>query len=206
MLRAFLFTFFVSGFANALPIAEAKQFAVGNYWVWNYYENGDRLKLHATEKYLVSDVSGHLITIEIRTKYAGKSNFTPSAKFVASLNDCRRAFSGRTHRPFTIEMYSHTGGRWSTDAYKTKSTAFEEKFNCNPIEYPVNDSRYSTHFNVETTQWGAERLFQQKAKTPDQLLSYYFSDHPLLAGVAYKKEFNPDSPYEFEMELVELKR
>lgn len=191
--------------ADALPIANAKQFSNGNYWVWNYYENGDRTKLHASEKYSVANVSGDLLTFEIWTKYSGKSDYTPSAKFIVNLDDCRRAFSGPRKREFTINMYAFAGGKWSTEAYQVKSTAFEEKFNCNPNEYSANHPQYATDYDIEATPWGTERLFQQKAKASDQILSFYFADHRLLAGVAYKKEFNPQSPFEYEMELVEAK-
>lgn len=206
MIRTFLFIFLFGTSASALPIATAEQFSEGNYWVWNYYENGDRSKLYSSEKYLISNISGDEITFEIWTKYAGKLSFTPSAKFKVSLDDCRRAFNGRAHHPFTVDMHSHNGNQWSTDAYQAKSTAFEEKFNCNPTEYPANDPHYVTNYDFENTPWGNERLFQQKAKIPNQVLSYYFADHRFLTGVAYKKEFNPNSPYEFEMELVEAKR
>lgn len=191
-------------FAQRLPIVQAEQFKLGNFWVWDYFENGDRNRFYSSEKYTVIGVLQDQITFEITTKYAGKTKYTPSARFTARLNDCTQSFSGGRHRIFTIDMYSYSNGKWTTEPYQMRATAFEEKFNCNPIEYKANHPLYETIYDVATTKWGPSALFQQKPKVPNQILSYYFINRPLMAGIAFKKDFNANSPYEFEMELSDF--
>lgn len=191
-------------FAQTLPNVQSAQLKVGNFWVWDYFENGDRNQFYSSEKYTVIDVVEDRITFEITTKYPGKTVYTPSARFTARLSDCSRSFSGGRHRLFTIDMYSFSNGKWTTEPYQMRATAFEEKFNCNPIEYKPNHPLFETVYDVVTTKWGVSSLFQQRPKVPNQILSYYFVNHPQMAGIAYKKEFNANSPYEFEMELTDF--
>lgn len=203
LLLAFILFISAPVIAQNLPIVQAEQFRVGNYWVWDYYENGDRSKFYSSEKYTVIDVVKDRITFEITTMYAGKSEYIPSAGFSAKLSDCSNSFTGGRHHFFTIDMYSYTNGQWTNEPYQMRSTAFEEKFNCNPFEYKWNHPLFETIYDVAVTKWGALPVFQQKPRVANQILSYYFVDHPRMAGVAYKKDFNAESPYEFEMVLAD---
>lgn len=195
---------FVTATAFALsevPTISASQLTPGNTWTWSYYEGEQRL-LYSTERYVVTEHVGTKVVFEIWTKYARTSEFTPSARITVDLKKCERAFRGQ-RQPFSIGMQGVENGQWSSVTYSMRSTAFEEKFNCNPFEYPALHPLYATINVTEATPWGEFELFQQRPKMPSQILSFYFKDHPQLNGVAYKKAFNSDSPYEYAMELVD---
>jgi len=188
--------------AWALPLVSAEQFYVGATWVWNYYKDGDHQQLHSLEKYTVTAVQGDRITFDITTQQASSAQFTPSARFHVKLSDCLRSFRGGRHHFFTVELQGYANGQWS-EGYQMKSLAFEEKFNCNPIEYPRLHPVFRTNYQDVETPWGEARVFQQKSVMPSQVLSYYFLDQGHLTGVAFKKEFNRDSAYSYGMELSE---
>ena len=189
---------------SALAIAEvptisASQLAPGNTWTWSYYEGEDRL-LYSTERYTVTELVNQKVVFEIWTRYPHTTEFTPSARVTVDLTKCERSYRGQ-RRPFSIGMQGIVNGRWSEETYLVPATAFEEKFNCNPYEYPALHPLYATVHLTEATPWGTQALFQQKPKVASQILSYYFVDHPKLKGTAYKKAFNANSPYEYAMEL-----
>ncbi len=195
---------FISATAFALaevPTISASQLSTGNTWTWNYYEGEQRL-LYSTERYTVTEHADKKVVFEIWTKYAQATEFTPSARINVDLKKCERAFRGQ-RRPFSIGMQGIENGRWSSVTYSVSSTAFEEKFNCNPFEYPTHHPLFATVNVTETTPWGEFDLFQQRPKMASQILSFYFKDHPELNGIAYKKAFNSNSPYEYAMELVD---
>lgn len=183
-----------------VPTISASQLTPGNSWTWSYYEGEERL-LYSTERYTVTEAVNQKVVFEIWTMYADTTEFTPSARITVDLNKCARAFRGQ-RRPFSIGMQAIVNGRWSTETYSMPSTAFEEKFNCNPFEYPRLHPLYATINVTTSTPWGTQRLFQQKPKMASQILSFYFLDHPKLKATAFKKVFNVNSPFEYAMELV----
>lgn len=187
---------------QVLPIVSESIFQPGNYWIWDYFEPSDKNTPHSTERYLVIERKKNDVTIEIRTQYRGSSQETPSARFTVRLDDCFQAFKNGVRRPFTIQMSSLQNGKWSKP-FPIQSTAFEEKFNCNPLRYDKNHPHYVTRFLEETSKWGHLWFFQQESRKPDQILAYYFLDFGALSAVAYKKVFNESSPYEYEMDFVE---
>jgi len=184
-----------------VPTISASQLTPGNTWTWSYYEGESRLH-YSTERYIVTEQVQNKVVFEIWTKYANTTEFTPSARLTVDLSKCERAYRGQ-RRPFSIGMQGMVNGRWSSETYSVISTAFEEKFNCNPYEYPALHPLFATINVTAATPWGASALFQQRPKMASQILSYYFKNHPTLSGIAYKKAFNADSPYEYAMELVD---
>jgi hypothetical protein len=186
---------------SEVPTIATSQLAPGNSWTWSYFEGEDRV-LYSTERYTVTEHINKKVVFEIWTKYAKTSDFTPSARLTVDLNKCERAYRGQ-RKPFSIGMQGMVNGHWSSEIYSMHSTAFEEKFNCNPFDYPELHPLFATIKASEDTPWGIASLFQQRPKVPSQILSYYFRDHAELSGIAYKKAFNANSPYEYAMELVE---
>lgn len=186
---------------SEVPTITADQLAPGNSWTWSYYE-GEQRKFYSTERYTVTEHTSNIVVFEIWTRYANTTEFTPSARLTVDLRNCERAYRGQ-RRPFSIGMQGMENGKWSSTIYRVRSTGFEEKFNCNPFEYKSTHPLYSTIDAEAETPWGWLPLFQQRPKVPSQILSYYFKDHQVLKGIAYRKAFNADSPYEYAMELVE---
>lgn len=183
-----------------LPVVSSEQLQIGNQWTWDYYE--PERKLYSSERYTIVARSNNIVTIELWTKLAASATFSPSARFVVNLQDCWLAFKSPVKKEFGLTVHNYEKNKWSSTGYKVSSTAFEEKFNCNPHLYSDSSMNYETVFETEPTPWGAWLTFQQKPrKKNSQLYSYYFADHQVLKAVAYRKRFNPSSPYEFEMEL-----
>lgn len=192
----------LTAFARAqVPTITLAQLVPGNSWTWSYFE-GEERTLYSTERYQVTERVGQKVVFELWTKYAHAQDFTPSARLTVDLAKCAQAYRGQ-RRPFSIGMQGIVNGHWSSEVYTVPATAFEEKFNCNPLEYPRTHPLYATVYETISTPWGTQTVFQQRPKIVSQILSFYFFDHPELRGVALRKAFNADSPYEYAMELVE---
>ncbi len=187
--------------SKTVPVISSEQLQVGNQWIWNYYEQGECGKFYSSERYTVVVRNRDWVTIDLWTQVATATVYTPSARFVINLQDCWSAFSGPRKKEFQITVHAFEKNKWSVEGYKVSSTAFEEKFNCNPYIYAQGAPAFETLFATVKSKWGEWLTFQQKPKAVSQLQSFYFFDHPALRGIAYQKRFNPLSPYEFAMEL-----
>jgi hypothetical protein len=191
-------------FAGDLPVISLQQLRTGSYWTWTYYTSGDHSKPDSSEKYEVIGTQGSLITFEMSSRHDEQSPFTPHTRFKADVSKCYRAFNDpKLKLNFMIHLYPRTNGIWETTPIPTRATAFEEKFNCNPIVHSSRNSMYETRFEGS----GPDALFQQwpKAAT-SQLRSFYYLNYPGLEGVAYRKHFNPNSPHYYEMRLTDWGR
>lgn len=195
-------------YAQTLPIASPEQFVNGNTWTWTYYSNGDLSRPYSSEKYEVIRVEGSLVTFEIQSKYSEKSSFSPNTRFKVNLEKCKQAFSNPDVKVnFMIALYPLQNGVWERTPIWSSATAFEEKFNCNPIIHSRRNSLYETRFQKFLFGGVEELFFQQWPKFgQSQLLSFYFINHPDLIGVAFRKEFSPGTPHYYEMRLTEYSR
>ena len=191
--------------AKEIPMISREQLKVGNYWIWTYYTDGNLSKPYSAERYEVVSVEGTLVTIEIWSRYQERGDFTPSARFRTDVAHCERAFQ----RPdiklnFLIKLYPMENGNWAKIPIPNAATAFEEKFNCNPILSTRKNSMYETRFHTMETQFGTSELFQQWPKySKSQIQAFYFLNHPELKGVAYEKAFNPNTSSYYEMRLTD---
>jgi len=201
-----IFTFSLQlAFGSEIPIVSSDQFQVGNYWTWTYFTDGDLSLPYSTERYEVVSRDGPRLTFEIWSHYKNQGDFKPSAKFKVNLTQCEQAFFARDVKVnFLIQLFPWENGAWATSSIPTQATAFEEKFNCNPILHSKKNSMYETKFEVIETTNGPINLFQQWPKySKSQLKSFYFLDHPQLQGVAYKKAFNSGQIGYYETRLTD---
>lgn len=190
----------VNGIAGPLPMISMDQLRPGHSWTWTYYTGGDPSKPYSWERYDVIETHHSVITFEISSRYEIKGDFIPHTRFKADVSKCHRAFQNPNLKVnFMIDLYPFSHGKWEVTPISTRATAFEEKFNCNPIEHTSRRSMYETRFEGTGTDAG----FQQWPKaTTSQLRSYYYINYPGLEGVAYRKDFNPGTPHFYEMRLT----
>ncbi|MEO5970150.1 MAG: hypothetical protein ABIQ95_09500 [Bdellovibrionia bacterium] len=194
-----------SSFAGEIPIVSREQFKVGNYWVWTYYTDGDFSKPYSSEKYEVVSVEGTRVTIELQSRPQDRGEFTSKVRFRADFTQCENAFQRRDVKVnFMVALFPLENGNWAKTPIPSPATIFEEKFNCNPILHSKKNSMYETRFETMKMQSEAFELFQQWPKySKSQILAFYFLDHPQLKGVAYKKDFNPNTSGHYEMRLTD---
>ena len=194
-----------SSFAGEIPIVSKAQFKEGNFWTWTYYTNGDFSQPYSSERYSVVFVEGEKVTIEIASRPKELGEFIPRVRFRTKLSQCEKAFRNPDLKMnFSVELYPLTDGAWPKTPIVSPATAFEEKFNCNPVLHHRSNAMYTTQFETVETPYGLSELFQQLPKySKSQLLAYYFLDHRSLSGVAYKKAFNPGTVGYYEMRLTD---
>jgi hypothetical protein len=194
-----------SVFGSEIPIVSMEQFKVGNYWTWTYFTDGDFSQPYSTERYQVISVEGSRLSFEIWSQYQNRGDFKPSAKFQVNFTQCKQAFL----RPdlkvnFLIHLFPWQNGAWASSSIPTLATAFEEKFNCNPVIHTKKSSMYETRFETLETAEGSMNLFQQWPKySNSQLKAFYYLDHPQLKGIAFKKSFNPGTIGYYEARLTD---
>ncbi len=192
-----------------IPIVSSDQFQVGTYWTWTYFTDGDLSQPYSAERYEVVSREGPELTFEIWSQYQSQGEFKPSAKFKVDFTQCERAFLRQdTKVNFLIRLFPWQNGTWASSPIPTQATAFEEKFNCNPILHSIlhskKNSMYETKFEMAETAEGSFKLFQQWPKYYNsQLIAFYFMDHPQLTGVAYKKSFNSGKIGYYETRLTD---
>lgn len=185
----------------ALPLVQPAQLAPGAHYTWTYFKNGAP---YSTERYEFEAVKGtrYVFVMRSRIDAEGETELRPTHRVTVDYARCLEAHRDpRTKHNFLIEMQSL--GSPGSPAYFQAATAFEEKFNCHGIAREGFPSPYQTVFAELATPFGQSTLFQQKRNPADQLLAFYFLDHPALAGVAYRKEFRDGSQEPYEMRLVE---
>lgn len=201
----FLMSFWTTfAWAESLPMITQEQLNVGNYWVWTYFTRGDSALPYSAERYEVIEKKDTQILFEIRSRYEEQGEFKAHTRFRVDLARCHHAFKiPNLKTNFLIELYSLSNSKWTKTPIQTPAVAFEEKFNCNPVYFSQPNSLYETRFISKETTQGLERFFQQWPKSPhSQLRSFYYWNHPELKGVAYKKDFNPETPHFYEMRLT----
>lgn len=194
-----LLSFFVA--AATLPLVSPAQLQPGASYTWRYYEADGTP--YSTERYDFTAAAGPIVTFVMssRMDHKGETAFRPSHKIVVDLRKCERAHRDpRVKANFLVNQYPVLAdGTFATEPFFQAATAFEEKFNCNA--WAQKNGRYETLFASAATPWGEAALFQQKRQPADQLVSWYFRDHPALKGVAYKKDFRAGSDRSFQMRL-----
>ena len=201
---AILFSLSAYAAPKYVPVVTAQQLKVGNTWFWSYYQKGDLQKWYSTERYRVVEHNGTKLAIEIWSLYSWSKEYTPSAKFTLDLNNCFQAFTGPQKKTFALKMYAFVNGAWADKGYDVDSTAFEEKFNCNPNVYSGDQDDYQTNFKDLNTTAGIFNGFQQFPQDKNsQVRSFYFFDHIKLQGIAFQKTFNPEREEFFEMYLTD---
>lgn len=190
--------------AASAPMISSAQLKLGRHWTWTYYKQGNLSDIYSAERYEVVEVKGSKVTIEIQSQYGGTGGFHANTRFRVDTENCLHAFiEPELKVEFLIDLFPFQDGQWAKVPYQVQSTAFEEKFNCDPYVHRGKSSLYETRFESESTPWGEMRLFQQWPKLPQsQLRSFYFQDGAETAGIAYRKEFNPDTPDHFTMLLT----
>lgn len=203
-----IFSFFCAISAPAaMPIISIGQLTAGSSFTWRYFDASQKGQAYSTERYEVLAQKNFLVTILMSTRldHRGETSFRPTHKFVVDYRKCVAAHRDpRQKMNFLIDLYpALPGGSFTSRPVLTPALAFEEKFNCNPLEGHGRPSPYQTILVTEETEFGADTLFQQKRLPGDQITGFYFFSEPKLRGVLYRKEFNPGGANPFHMRLVD---
>ena len=184
-----------------LPVATELLLSVGRAWTWTYYTHADTRQFYSQERYEVIAADSSRIGFEISSRYDAAGAWGAHTRFQVDLRGCWNAFRNpRQKVAFTVNLYPLDHGSWAKEPISTPSTIFEDKYNCNPWVYRDAMGLYETRYDVV----GFQTLFQQWPRAPRApVRSYYYLDHPTLAGVAYKRTLNDGSVYMYEMVLTE---
>lgn len=175
------FKTFPQAVPRPLPVISTDMFAVGQSWVWKYYEND---LLYSTEKYTVLESRPGRVLIEMTTKLRGESSFKVHHRLEANPQKCLEAYKNPADKkPWGIRLYYWQQNQWNLVEGLTNTLAFEEKFNCNP--HIKNTPAQKTFFRVLTTQFGNVELFQHQ-KTGHRESSWYFLDAGVPGILAFK--------------------
>ncbi len=200
-----------------LPVVDISQFQKGQYWVWTYYEKGDFNKPYSYEKYQVESVKDSVVEIILSSQIVsnGDTEFKPRTKFKGDLNKCKNTYRDRNppvRTGWLVRGYYRSGDRWIEIEEGLKTAVFEEKFNCNPHIFELNQHRrFRTKFTeLDHPKLGEVNVFEHLDNLKNYPSTQYFQSllnqngggHS-LNGVAIFKEFSPNSPQYYVMRLEE---
>ena len=182
--------------AKSLETVEQDLFKKGDFFVWAFSEYDKSISQwkepYLYEKYTVTDVEGDVVTVEMSSDSQPNSSSASHHKFKANIKECLSlGASKNSMKKWKVSFYTKSfGPQWELVSKKHKGLVFTEKFNCLSDNVEVESGAVS---------WDGDwNISSEKLK---KVKSWYFTDHPVLKGVTYRKVFGA---YKLELEMTSL--
>jgi hypothetical protein len=119
------------------------------------------------------------------TQLAGESEFKAHHRLHVPLNRCLEAYSNpASYKAWSFQMFHLNNGSWELFEPVSQASAFEEKFNCNPL-YREKDR----NFQFEEKDSAQGRLFRM-IKWRNTANATWFHADGANAGTAAEKDFS----------------